>query len=197
MSTNPPIPLGLIARSWPPANAWATRMLHPAALMLPAAPLAAGTRMSVTPEGVETWYLGTHMLVLHPGDASNMRQNLRMEPPRLWVGLAHADDPARVEVRLLTADPFEGEAAATDPGLNVGTLAMPPALVEHIAAFAALFPEEERFRKKRRSGIEAEDPSLHAPRILPGGYRPGDRRTATDTKGLPAAGLPRDRRGGA
>lgn len=194
MSAHPPISVAVLARSWPPATRWGGRILQPSALMMPAPPLAPRTRMSVTPEGVETWFMGVVELELHPGDAANLRANLAMSPPSLWVSLANAEDPARAAVHMLTADPFEGEAMATDPGLTVAALPMPPVLVEHIRQFAGLFPVEERFRKKRRSGIEAEDPSLSAPRILPGGYRPGQRRTDADADRLPQAGLPRGQR---
>ncbi|WP_028029191.1 DUF3305 domain-containing protein [Gemmobacter nectariphilus] len=176
MSLARTIPLAVLARSFPPPTRWAGRVLHPSSLMMPPPPLGPRSRMATTQDGVETWFIGPATLVLHPGDAANMRQNLAMAPPRIWVSLANADDPARVAIHTVTADPFEGEAMATDPDLTVAALPMPPDLREHIAAFAALFPEEERFRKKRRSSIEAEDPGLIAPRILPGGYRPGGRR---------------------
>lgn len=170
------IPLAIIARSFPPATRWAGRVLQPSSLMLPAPLLTPRSRMATGQDGIETWFIGITALPLHPGDAANMRQNLRMEPPRIWVALSGADDPITVAVHCVSADPFEGEAMATDPSLTVAALPMPPALRDHIAAFAALFPEEERFRKKKRSGIEAEDPGLLAPRILPGGYRPFARR---------------------
>ena len=170
------IPLAIIARSFPPATRWAGRVLHPCSLMLPAPQLPPRSRMATGQDGVEIWFIGAAALTLHPGDAGNMRQNLRMEPARIWVALSEAADPVRVTVHSVSADPFEGEAMATDPALTVAALPMPPALRDHIAAFAALFPEEERFRKKKRSGIEAEDPGLLAPRILPGGYRPSARR---------------------
>ena len=169
------IPIAVLARSYPPATKWGERVLDPSALMLPAPPLAPRSRLSTSQTGVETWFIATVPLVLHPGDADNLRSNLAMAPPRLWVSLSDADRPDRVEVRMITADPFEGEAMATDPALRVAALPMPEALIEHVTAFAALFPEGEKFRKKKRMGIEAEDPGLLAPRILPGGYSPGPR----------------------
>lgn len=182
VAENPSLPegtiaLAIIARSFPPATRWAGRVLQPSSLMMPAPPLVPRSRMATAHDGVETWFLGTVALTLHPGDSANMRQNLLMDPARIWVALSDADDPVRVAVRAVTADPFEGEALATDPSLTVAALPMPPVLRDHIAAYAAQFPEEERFRKKKRSGIEAEDPGLLAPRILPGGYRPGPRRS--------------------
>ena len=194
MSAHPPIPVAVIARSWPPATKWGARVLQPALLMMPAPPLPPRSLMSRSESGVETWFMGVHQLQLHPGDAANLRANLAMSPPSLWVSLSHADDPEKAELHLVTADPFEGEAMATDPGLRVERLPMPDVLIAHISEFAALFPEEERFRKKRRSGIEAEDPSLSAPRILPGGHRPGQRRTEAEVAKLTPAGLPRSQR---
>ena len=178
VATPEAIPLAIIARSFPPATRWAGRVLQPSSLMLPAPQLTPRSLMATSQDGIETWFIGVTALTLHPGDAANMRQNLRMDPPRIWVSLANAEDPARVTIHSVSADPFEGEAMATDPALTVDALPMPPALCDHIAAFAALFPEEERFRKKKRSGIEAEDPGVIAPRILPGGYRPFARRAS-------------------
>ena len=155
--------------------------MQPSSLMLPAPPLVPRTRMAVTQDGVETWFIATVPLVLHPGDADNMRMSLVMSPPRIWVALSGADDTARVAVVAVSADPFEGEAMATDPSLTVAALPMPPGLRDHIADYAAQFPEGERFRKKKRSSIEAEDPGLLAPRILPGGYRPGPARRGQRT----------------
>lgn len=186
MTTPGAIAIAIVARSFPPVTQWAGRVLHPASLMMPAPPLPPRSRMSTSQDGIETWFIGHAALVLHPGDAANLRQNLRMTPPQIWVALTHADDPARVSIGTITADPFEGEALASDPALTVAALPMPPLLRDHIAEFAALFPVEERFRKKRRSGIEAEDPGLLAPRILPGGFRPGQRRRADGTAAGPA-----------
>lgn len=178
---NRAIPLAVLARSWPPTSAWSSRLLAPSSLMMPAPPLPPRRLMGTTLEGVETWFIGPAALVLHPGDADNLRSNLAMQPPRIWVSLAEAHDPARVRIVTITADPFEGEAMATDPSLSVAALPMPPALCAHVAEFAALFPPGEPFRKKRRSGVEAEEVgSRRAPRILPGGFRPG-----------PAVGRPR------
>lgn len=174
--------LAVLARSFPPATKWAGRVLHPSALMMPAPPLTPRSLMSTDQAGVETWFVASTVLTLHPGDAGNMRRNLEMEVARIWISLRDADDPAKVAVHALSADPFEGEAMATDPGLTVAALPMPAALRAHIAAYAALFPDHEPFRKKKRSGIEAEDPGLKAPRILPGGYQPsaGRRRRGDD-----------------
>ncbi len=185
------IPLAVIARSFPSATRWSGRILQPVSLMLPAPPLPARSRMATSQDGIETWFVGVAALLLHPGDAANMRQNLRMQPPQIWVALTGADNPGKVTISAISADPFEGEALATDPALTVGALPMPPELRDHIAEFSALFPEEERFRKKRRSSIEAEDPGLLAPRILPGGFRPGQRRRAGDPNAqLSGAKLP-------
>lgn len=167
------IALAILARSYPPATRWAGRVLEPSSLMMPAPPLTPRSKLGTGQNGVETWFVETVPLVLHPGDADNMRQNLAMVPPRIWVALVDADQPERASVRAVSADPFEGEAMATDPSLTVAALPMTPALIAHITAYVALFPEGEKFRKKKRLGIEAEDPGLLAPRILPGGYSPG------------------------
>jgi hypothetical protein len=108
--------------------------------------------------GVRLVYLGDHGLTLHPGEAGHYGDNLAQARPSVWVALAGE------AVRLVTADPYEGEALASDPEAVTEALAMPAALAARIAAFIARQPAEEPFVKRKRR--PASDPDARAPRVL-------------------------------
>jgi hypothetical protein len=153
--------VGIIGRSYPPANIWAERTLRPFAVLAAPAGLAAGALMSDM-GGVQTVYLGDHLLTLYHTETGHYRTNLSAARPSVWVSM---DAGA---VQLVSPDPYEGESLASDPARLVEALEMPPALRLHIADFIARHHVEEQFQKRKRTpaSIEAEaDP--RAPRILP------------------------------
>jgi hypothetical protein len=150
--------LGVIARSHPPANQWAERTPRPFAVMPELPPLARGALMG-DHDGVQTHYLGDHALVLHSGETGHYRDNLSAARPSVWVVL---DGGA---VMLVTVDPYEGEALASDPMRMVEALPMPPAVQAAVAAFIDAHHVEEPFVKRRRTpGAPVADP--RAPRVL-------------------------------
>jgi hypothetical protein len=108
---------------------------------------------------VRTYYMGDHALVLHSGETAHYIDNLRAAKPSLWVSCD------KDEVQLVTADPYEGEAMASDPELMVEALAMPPAVARMIEAFVAQHHKSEEFHKRKRvPATSVHDP--RAPRIL-------------------------------
>jgi hypothetical protein len=144
--------------SYPPANKWATRRLYPAAVMAEVPTLERGLLMAEQGE-VRTYYMGDHALVLHSGETAHYIDNLRAAKPSLWVSCD------KDEVQLVTADPYEGEAMASDPELMVEALAMPPAVARMIEAFVAQHHKSEEFHKRKRvPATSVHDP--RAPRIL-------------------------------
>ncbi|MDO5658774.1 MAG: DUF3305 domain-containing protein [Paracoccus sp. (in: a-proteobacteria)] len=153
------IELGLIARSHPPANRWAERVLRPYAVMMGGAELAPLTLMHED-AGIRTVWMGRAGLNLHSGDSSNYLDNLRSGRPRIWVAM---DGDA---VQMLTADPYEGESLASDPGRMVEAVPMPEDLANELAAFAQTYHVEEVF-VKRRKDRQPDGSETRAPRILP------------------------------
>ncbi|MDO5529479.1 MAG: DUF3305 domain-containing protein [Paracoccus sp. (in: a-proteobacteria)] len=155
------IELGLIGRSAPPLSRWAERELRPFAL-LPAegAPALDPGAVMHDAAGVQTIWLGVHGVSLHSGDASNYIDNLAAGTPRLWVAMSDG------AVQMLTADPYEGEALATDPGRIVEALAMPPETAAELAEFARAHHVHEPF-VKRRKDRQPDGDTPRAPRILP------------------------------
>ncbi len=150
--------VAVLGVSHPPANKWAKRIVRPAAIMADIPALECGALMAEKAE-VRTYYMGDHGVVLHSGETAHYIDNLRAAQPSLWVS-CDAD-----EVRLVTADPYEGEAMASDPERLVEALAMPQAFAERIAAFIAAHHVHEEFHKRKRTPATTEhDP--RAPRIL-------------------------------
>lgn len=152
--------LAVVGASHPPATRWGGRVLRPVAAMTDLPHLDEGELMSER-NGIETRYLGDHSLVLHSGETRHYIDNLRARQPSVWVAL----DAGRVCV--ITADPYEGEALASDPERVVEAVPAPLVLAARIESFIATHHVEETFYKRKRvPATSASDP--RAPRILPG-----------------------------
>jgi hypothetical protein len=150
--------VGVVGVSRPPANRRAAPGVVPAALLADPPPLEAGMVMSEQGE-VRTIYMGDHAVLLHSGETRNYIDNLAAARPSLWV----ATDG--VTVRIVTADPYEGEALASDTGRVVEALAMPQAIVDRVRAFVGAHHVHEEFHKRKRTpATSAHDP--RAPRVL-------------------------------
>lgn len=150
--------VAVVGVSYPPANKWATRAVRPAALMADIPALACGALMAEK-DGVRTHYMGDHAVVLHSGETSHYIDNLRAAKPSLWVSCDGED------VRLVTADPYEGEAMASDPERIVEALAMPASVIAQVDSFIAQYHVQEVFHKRKRvPATSPQDP--RAPRIL-------------------------------
>jgi hypothetical protein len=68
-------------------------------------------------------------------------------------------------VRLVTVDPYEGEALASDPERMVEALAMPPSVMARVQAFIEAHHVDELFHKRKRvPATSPKDP--RSPRIL-------------------------------
>ncbi|MFD0858709.1 DUF3305 domain-containing protein [Roseovarius aquimarinus] len=150
--------VAVVGVSHPPANKWARRSLRPAAILAAIPALERGSVMTEQGE-VLSVYLGDFSVQLHSGETSHYFDNLSAAQPSLWVAMDGA------EVKLVTADPYEGEALASDPERVVEALAMPPAIMARVRSFAEAHHKQETFHKRRRSAaMPDEDP--RAPRIL-------------------------------
>ncbi|MFC7705910.1 DUF3305 domain-containing protein [Plastorhodobacter daqingensis] len=158
------IKVGVLAQSRPPVSRWGERILRPLAL-LPLVPATAPGTLLSDEDGIETWYLGPHELVLHSGDTAYYRDNLAAARPAVWVALQDAQSPARARVHMVTADPYEGEGLASDTALLVEAVPIPDALRSALASFVAQHHVELEFKKRKRKPVDlTTDP--RAPRIL-------------------------------
>ena len=168
------IRVAVLGVSHPPANVWAKRVVRPAAIMADVPALQTGALMAEQGE-VRTFYMGDHAVVLHSGETAHYIDNLRAATPSLWVSCDAG------EVKLVTADPYEGEAMASDPERLVEALAMPRAVAVAIEAFIQAHHVHEAFHKRKRVPATSQhDP--RAPRVL------SDKEKWVQTRGK--AGLP-------
>jgi hypothetical protein len=152
------IRVAVVGVSHPPANRWAKRVLRPAAILGDVPMLGTGSTMAQQGD-VLTVYMGDHAVQLHSGETRHYIDNLSAAQPSLWV----AADGDRVQI--VTADPYEGEALASDTERVVEALAMPAQVAAQIRAFVAAHHVEEVFHKRKRvPATSAQDP--RAPRIL-------------------------------
>lgn len=157
--------VGVLARSHPPTNQWATRVLRPVGVLALVPETVPGTLVS-DEVGIETWYLGTHDLTLYSGDAGHHRDNLTSQRPSIWVALSDADKPETAKLLVVTADPYEGGGLADDPALTVEAVPMPDMLRSWIEGFVAVHYVEEVFRKRKRQPTDPNLLSARPPRIL-------------------------------
>lgn len=151
--------IGVVAISRPPVTKWSSgRVLRPVGVLVDLPALERGALM-VDRDGEQTVYLGDHELVLHSGETRHYIDNLSASRPSVWVAL----DGRRVS--LVTADPYEGEALASDPERMVEAVPMPRPMVFRVDAFIQAHHVHEEFHKRKRvPATSTTDPQ--APRIL-------------------------------
>ena len=132
---------------------WASHAWLPVAA-LPAAPQAAPwTKLAEDDDG-ETFFAGVHEVSLHPAETSHYRDNLVMDPPKLWILLR--EDGEGCSVAAVTADPYEGEAMAEGNGEVVEAVPMPYQLQAKVMAFVEAFHVERKFEKRKRDRADPE-----------------------------------------
>lgn len=158
--------VGVVAVSRKPASRWGKRGFEPFAV-LPAAP-ETNPRTRLGPEGdLEHWYLGPATLAFYSGDTAHHRDNLQFGRPSLWVAIKAGSDPVVVSI---TADPFEGETLAGDPGLVVASVPMPEPIRARLTAFFAAHHVEQPFFKRTRDRQDTES-MARGGRVLDGPTR--------------------------
>ena len=150
--------VGVVGQSTPPVTQWSGRIVRPVSVMADLPPLESGTLMADR-DNVRTVYLGDHQLVLHSGETRHYIDNLTARQPSVWIA---ADDG---KVAVVTADPYEGEALASDPERVVEAVPMPAALAARLEAFINEHHVEEVFYKRKRVPASSPD-DPRAPRIL-------------------------------
>ena len=150
--------VAIVGVSYPPANKWARRSLRPAAVLADLPTLDPGTVMTEHND-VRTIYLGDHAVQLHSGETRHYIDNLAAAQPSLWVAMDET------KVQIVTADPYEGEALASDTERMVEALPMPPVIAARIRFFADTHHVEEEFYKRKRTPATS-DQDPRAPRIL-------------------------------
>jgi hypothetical protein len=157
------VKVGIVVISRKPVTRWATRGYVPSAVLPDVPDIAPGTLLG-PPGDLETYFAGAFDLMLHSGDTAHYRDNLQSGRPSLWV-LMRADGTA-CDVTLVTADPYEGEGAASDPGLIVEMVPMPDRIRKIVQAFFDAHHVEQTFFKRKRKKADLDALSRGGQRIL-------------------------------
>jgi len=159
--------VGVVVAKKPLKGPWASHAWRPIAVLHPAPPVAAGTRLTTAPE--ETYYLGSAEVSLHLRATGHYRDNLTAAQPSLWVQLRPNGD--EVELAAVTADPYEGEGLAEMAAEFVEAVPMPADIQARLQAFFEAHHVEQTFFKRQR---DRADPDALGRRGLAGerGRRP-------------------------
>ncbi len=149
--------VGIVVRRSPPAMKWAGEEWRPIAV-IPSAPEAEWVEIGREGESID-YHAATLPLTLHRAEVSGYAASLDMAEPSLFVGLAPAEDPAAPmpwEVVFVSASAHDAQDYLDGEDVLVEAVPMPPSILEWIADFVAAHHREERFRKRKRKGLEEE-----------------------------------------
>jgi hypothetical protein len=147
--------VGLVVERRMLTGQWGGHAWRPMTVFAVAPEVAAWTPLGGGPQSTR-FYAGEASLHLFSTDTANYRDNLASGDPKLWVVLRPQGAEPPVEVHLVTADPAEGEAS-TEAGDNVvETVAMPPEIAAHIAAFIEAHHVERPFHKRKRDRAKSD-----------------------------------------
>lgn len=153
--------VGVVTVSRKPVTRWAKRGFAPSAVLPDVPAVESGARIS-PPGDVETYFAGAHELHLHSGETGHYRDNL-LSNASIWVAMR----PDRADgIVVVTADPYEGEALATDPGFVVEAVEMPAAIRSWVADFVARHHVEHVFHKRERKKADPDALTRGGKRIL-------------------------------
>jgi hypothetical protein len=104
--------------------------------------------------GATLFYVGPAELVLWRGETAHYRDNLATGAPKIWVATRREGE--RWSVLLATANPYEGEALADQPGVALEALLAPPDLAADLMAFVEAHHVDQPFVKRKRKRELAE-----------------------------------------
>jgi hypothetical protein len=102
------------------------------------------------------FYAGAADIELHRTETANYRENLATGSPLLWVMLQPSDGEQPYRLRLVTADPAEGEAMTLVGDNIIDSVAMPAPIEQALAAFIAEHHVEREFVKRKRDKADPE-----------------------------------------
>ena len=103
-----------------------------------------------------TFYAGAAEIELYRTETTNYRDNLATGAPLLWVVLEKSDGEQPYQLRLVTADPAEGEAMTLVGENIVDSVPMPESIEQTIIAFIKEHHVEREFVKRRRDRANPE-----------------------------------------
>jgi uncharacterized protein DUF3305 len=149
------IPVGVIVERRKAASPWIDFTWRPLAVLAGQPETAPWTQLSADQEAT-IYFAGNAEIELFRGETTYYRDNLRAEPPFLWVALRPKDGEPPYDVFMVTANPSEGEAL-TEPATDlVDTVPMPDVIRDTLAAFVEEHHVEQVFHKRKRDRANPE-----------------------------------------
>jgi hypothetical protein len=157
------IAVGVVVERRRAASGWIDFVWQPVAV-LPGLPEAAPWTALASEAGAAVYYAGPAEIALYRTESAFYRDNLASGNPLLWVVLRPTGREPPYDLIAVTADPAEGEAFTQTDWDLVGTVPMPAAVRERLAAFVAAHPVAHDFHKRRRNRADPEALARRVPR---------------------------------
>lgn len=153
------VEVGVIVERRPLKNPWVDHAWVPVAV-LAGVPAAQPWTVLQEAAGTTRYYAGKSELEFFGTDTTMYRENLRSDPPSLWVALRQADAFPGLVLHLVTADPSDAEAL-TETGTDIiEAVPMPVEIQQLLARFVEAHHVERPFikRKRDRADTTRRDP---------------------------------------
>src|SRR5690242_7810806 len=149
------IPVGVVIERTKGASQWSDYLWR-AVKVLPGVPDTAPWSKLEGDDERALFYAGAAEIELHRTETTNYRDNLATDAPLLWVVLERSDGERPYQLRLVTADPAEGEAMTLVGENIVDSVPMPASVEQTIAAFIKEHHVEREFVKRKRERANPE-----------------------------------------
>jgi hypothetical protein len=163
------IPVAVLAERRPGATPWAEWAWRAVEVLESAIPSLPPWTVLRQAEGRTLFLAGKAEVALYPSDTPNYRENLRADPPRVWVVLRPVEAPPGMELHAVTVDSGEAEVYADSGADLLESLPMPPGLRAATEEFVARHHVERVFHKRRRGSADPEALARRGPRGGKGG----------------------------
>lgn len=149
------VPVSVLVERRPGATPWAEWSWRAVEVLEDAPDLPPWTVLRE--EAGRTLFLaGRADVALYPTDTANYRENLRADPPLVWVVLREAEAPPGLRLYTATVDGGEAHLYAESGSDLLESLAMPAGLRAVAEAFVARHHVERAFHKRQRDRADPE-----------------------------------------
>ncbi len=150
------VPVSVLVERRPGATPWAEWSWR-AVEVLEDAPADLPPWTVLREEAGRTLFLaGRAEVALYPTDTANYRENLRADPPLIWVVLRGAEAPPGLRLYTVTVDGGEAHLYAESGTDLLESLVMPARLRAVAEAFVAQHHVERTFHKRQRDRADPE-----------------------------------------
>jgi hypothetical protein len=149
------ISIGVVVERTKSVSQWSDYLWH-AVKALPGVPDTPQWSQLEGDDERALFYAGAADIELHRTETTNYRDNLATGAPLLWVVLERSDGAQPYQLRLVTADPAEGEAMTLVGDNIVDSVPMPASVERIVAAFIEEHHVEREFVKRKRDRANPE-----------------------------------------